>query len=106
MHHASLNYVNVPLFALIAALPIMLTHILSSLIYKLAGVTYKWLDDSSEMGFTGIGCFGVICFVATLIATPFFVHTTERVFLKIIIALAVNCVGGFISLVASTPLSD
>ena len=87
MHLATKHYINGWLLALFTSLPLPIAFSLMSKLYKMNG---KGLFEGNEqdeipklLGF-------VACFLISVIACMFFIHTTENVFFKILISIGLH----------------
>lgn len=103
--YASKNYTSAILFILITAIPTLAVNLLSSLLFLLKGRKYVDFNDKSE-NISPIGWLAIICFAIGAIASPFFVGTTDSVFLKIVISAAINGISGFISIGIAGSISE
>jgi hypothetical protein len=100
MHFASKNYEGFWRFILDTTLPIVLFTLLMCIMARLIcarSVRFRYADT--------LGCMliaGALGALVALIASPFFVHSTESVILKILIPLGVNILPTFLSAIVIT----
>lgn len=90
IHLATQNYINVGLLILFTALPLVILTIICLIIYKTVGSTLTGAD--AENAYMPAFMCWMLAMLIALIASPFFVHTTENIFLKIIIPIGLNVI--------------
>lgn len=88
MHFTSLNYSGFWSFVFYNSIPLIILSLLSSLLRKLS----PDVDCDSLL-------YGIFGLLIALVVTPFFVHTTEVVILKILITVGLNLIPAFVSLI-------
>ncbi len=97
MHLVTQNFTHAGLLILLTACPLVLLTIITLILYKTIGKKLEsQVLDKISTATAGAWFFSIII---SLIACPFFVHTTENVFLKIIIPIGLHIIPALISMV-------
>ena len=98
MHFATKYYVNGWLLALFTSLPLPITIALLKKLYKINGRGLFQGKDEEEIP-TLLGA--VACFLISVIACMFFIHTTENVFFKILISIGLHVLSIVVTLLSN-----